>query len=169
MFDINFADDIPVQADDSTAQAKLATIDEDGDSAAKHKALKKLIKKEKGEKSRLKEKDSKTSDVSLKSAVMNGDTIDSVQTVVTRGQQRTSVDSIELQPFSKNPSHSINSSRDESLSSSPFAAKHSSPVVKSSAMRNSISNKDIKNTKATGHARHLSGGSVGSEHLSTDL
>ena len=138
--------------------------------------MKKLAKKEKGEKSRIKEKekDSRMSDVSLKSAVMNGDTIDSVQTVVTRGQQRTSIDSIELQPFTKNPSHSINthsinSSREESLSSSPFAAKHSSPVVKGSAMKTSISNKDIKNTKATGHARQLSGGSTGSEHLSTDL
>ena len=167
MNDVIFADDIPVQPGDNTSQAKLATIDEDGDTAAKHKALKKLAKKEKGEKSRL--KDSRTSDISVKSAVMNGDTIDSVQTVVARGQQRTSVDSIELQPFTKNPSHSINSSRDESLSSSPFAAKLSSPVVKSSAMRTSISNKDIKNTKATGHARHLSGGSLGSENLSTDL
>lgn len=160
-------DDIPVQPDESAQQVKLATIDEDGDTAGKPRALKKLVKKDKGEKSRAKE--IRNSDASVKSGVMNGDTVDSVQTIVSRGQQRTSVDSIELQPFTKTPPHSMTSTREESLTPLSFSGKHSSPVVKGSAMRTSISNKDIKNAKAAGHARHLSGGSVGSENLSTDL
>lgn len=160
-------DDIPLQPDDSSQQMKLATIDEDGDTGSKHKGLKKLGKKEKGEKIRAKEP--KNSEVILKSGVMNGDTVDSVQTVIARGQQRTSVDSIEMQAYTKNPSHALNSSREESLSASPFSGKHPSPQVKTSGMKTSISNKDIKNTKAAGHIRHLSGGSVGSENLSTDL
>ena len=163
-----FSDDIPVQPDDSSQQAKLATIEEDGDTGSKHKGLKgKLAKKEKGEKSRA--KDMRNSDAALKSGVMNGDTIDSVQTVIARGQQRTSVDSVEMQTYTKNTSHAINSSKDESLAPSSFSGKHQSPLGKTSGMKNSISNKDIKNTKATGHVRHGSGGSVGSENLSTDL
>ena len=162
------SDDIPVQADDGSQQMKLATIDEDGDTGGKHKALRtKPIKKEKGDKSRVKEM--KNTEVVLKSGGINGDSVDSVQTVIARGQQRTSVDNVEMQSYSKNMSHTLNSTRDESLTSSSFSGKHSSPLVKTSGMKNSISNKDIKNTKAAGHVRHASGGSVGSESLSTDL
>lgn len=154
-FNFIFADDIPVQPEES---GKLPTITED-DSTAKPKVLKaKQAKKEKAEKSRNKESRN------MPTSTSNGDmSLDNVQVAVARGQHRSSIDTIELTSFSKG--------KESDLNSSPHPAKHSSPVVKSSSIKTSISNKDIKNTKmASGHTRNLSGGSsAGSENNSTDL
>lgn len=150
-------DDIPVQSEES---GKLPTIAED-DVAAKPKPLKAKQKiKEKGEKSRTKDKEQRNSTNSTNGEI----SIDSVQVAHARGQQRTSIDTIELTSFTK--------AKDGESNSSPHTSKHSSPMVKSSTgLKTSVSNKDIKNTKiAGGHTRNLSGGSSGgSESYSTDL
>lgn len=147
-----------MQLEDS---GKLPTISED-EVTTKPKAAKVKQKiKEKGEKSRVKDKEPKV----LSNSASNGDmSIDTVQVAHARGQQRTSVDTIELTSFAK--------SKDGELNASPHTVKHNSPMVKSnSGLKTSISNKDIKNTKmAGGHTRNLSGGSSGgSENYSTDL
>lgn len=149
-----------MQLEDS---GKLPTISED-EVTTKPKAVKvKQKMKDKGEKSRVKDKDKEPK--VLSNSASNGDmSIDTVQVAHARGQQRTSVDTIELTSFVK--------SKDGELNASPHTVKHSSPMVKSnSGLKTSISNKDIKNTKmAGGHTRNLSGGSSGgSENYSTDL
>lgn len=148
-------DDIPVQPDES---GKLPTISEDDISSVNKRTSKgKLIKKEKGEKTRKETKSAVSS---------NGDTLPDIQPPVTKGQPRASSDSIELTSFTKSKDS------ESAHSSSPHPSKHSSPLVKSSSgLRTSISNKDIKNTKATsGHSRNLSAGSGSSEpDFSTNL
>ena len=164
MINLNlFPEDIPVQADGS----KLPTIDED-ESSAKSKIRKALLKRDKGDKSKAKE-----SKVSESRSMTNGDTpSDGVQVTVTshRGQQRTVVDSVEMTAFKKSTSHAKEIAETNSI---PYSGKHNSPNVKAnSAMKTSVSNKDIKNAKMTSsnsHTRNLSGGSGGSEPFSTDL
>lgn len=149
-----------MQPDES---GKLPTITED-DTAAKTKTNKpKQTKKEKAaEKSRAKE--SRGSANLNNSSLSNGDTsIDAVQVAVARGQQRTSVDMIELTQYTK--------SKETDSSSSPFPSKHTSQATKSStSMKTSSSNKDIKNAKlSTSDSRNLITGSNGTESFSTDL
>ena len=98
---------------------------------------------------------------------MNGESTDGVQVSVTRGQQRTVVDTIEMTAFSKRDGESLN------VTVSPYQTKHASPIVKStSVMKQSVSNKDLKTTKlsaSSGHSRNPSAGSGESENHSTDL
>ncbi|KAL4217499.1 hypothetical protein ACF0H5_023948 [Mactra antiquata] len=142
-------DDIPLQPDEA---GKLPTISED-DGNTKQKASKsKQLRKEKAEKVR---KESKT----INTSATNGDTSsDNIQVAVVRGQQRTSMDTIELTSYTK--------SKDGS-DASPHPGKHSSSMVKSSSgTKMSISNKEVKNTKS-GHTRNSSLES--NPHESTDL
>ena len=119
------------------------------------------MKKEKGEKSRNKDREARSMNNSMSSVDVS---LDSVQVAHARGAQRSSIDTIELTSFNK--------AKDNDLNSSPHTGKHSSPNVKSTGgIKTSISNKDIKNTKMSGgHTRtHSGGSSAGSESYSTDL
>lgn len=97
------------------------------------------------------------------SNLSNGDTVDSVQVAIARGQQRTNVDTLELTQFTK--------SKDSDSNSSPFAGKHAIQTTKpNSSVKTSVSNKDIKSSKLpSSESRNLSGGSPNSETFSTDL
>lgn len=152
-------EDIPLQPDESVS--RLATIEEDETTSKGAKGLLgKLTKKDK--------MPSKSKEINVKSSLSNGDSSDSVQVAIGRGQQRSVVDTIEMTSYGR---------KDTESNSSPFQGKHGFLVSAansklSSVMKSAISNKDVKSAKinsSTGHSRELSGSSLGSESFSTDL
>ncbi|WAR09928.1 HYCCI-like protein [Mya arenaria] len=163
-------DDIPVQPDES---GKLPTISEDDTSSKTKTSKTKQAKKDKtGDRSKAKE--SRTNSGMNNSIISISDqSSDNLTVAVIKGQQRNSVDSIEMAGFIKTKETTSNKSRDSiDGGSSPFIAKHvtASSAKTGSGMKTSISNKDIKNAKQTsGHSRNLSGDSAASENQSTDL
>jgi len=154
------SDDIPVQPDES---GKLPTITEDETGSKTKTGKSKAAKKDKAAE-KLKGKETRGGANLNNSSLSNGDTVDSIQVAVVRGQQRSNIDSIELNQFTK--------SKDIDSSASPYTGKHAIQTSKSNSsnMKTSVSNKDIKNGKQTSNeSKTHSGATTTSETFSTDL
>lgn len=157
----DFTDDIAIP-DDADTHKPLSRIEEEESAEQSSKKSSKPTKSgKKAEKSRLKENRKDIEQLSDHSLV-NGDSIDNVQTSVIRSQSKTMVDSIELKRIVNSSDEQLSAKLDEPVQSSPHQSKLRTPNIKSS---NSM--KDLKNKLE--HARQHSGGSVNSETHSTLL
>ncbi|KAL3854955.1 hypothetical protein ACJMK2_014190 [Sinanodonta woodiana] len=173
-------DDIPVQPDTADSASKLPTIEENEDTPKANTKFKDRILGKKGDKSKVKESKRETESSIHGAGVVNGDTVDSFQVSVQRGQSRTIVDSVEMQNIAKSASqtrderehrdHKEQSSYRDGPNPSSLSGKLVSSLTKSSSSGGKPSglSKD-KTNKLMTHHRNSSGGSVSSENYSTDL